>query len=105
MTPKILLSVSLLLITMVIPAFASPVIATSKNALPKEAQQFLQRYEMCRHFAGEFNGDRSERDAELNREMNKLRCGSMDQDEKVFRKKYAYNKKVMAALIQLDAPY
>lgn len=105
MPAKILLSVSLLLSTMSISAFVSPVIAASKSALPKEAQQFLNRYELCGHFASEFNGDRSERDAELNREMEKLRCGSMDQEEKAFRKKYAHNKKVMAALIQLDAPY
>ncbi|RYY80581.1 MAG: hypothetical protein EOO69_01405 [Moraxellaceae bacterium] len=90
---------------MVIPAFTTPALAASKNALPKEDQQFLKRYELCDHFAGEFNGDRSERDAELNREMAKLRCGSIDQEEKAFRKKYAHNKKVMATLIQLDAPY
>ena len=99
------MSVSLLLSALVIPAFASPVLAASKSALPKEAQQFLNRYELCGHFAGEFNGDLSERDAELNREMEKLRCGSLDQEEKAFRQKYAHNKKVMAALIQLDAPY
>ncbi|XID74492.1 hypothetical protein ACF3NA_08125 [Alkanindiges sp. WGS2144] len=86
-------------------ALASPTTQPQKNALPKDAQVFLQRYEMCWHFAGELNGDGSKRDHELNREMAKLRCHTIERDEQNFRKKYASNKEVMAALIAIDAPY
>ena len=85
-------------------AVAAP--ASAKNQpLPKSANAFIQRYSACYHYAGEFNGDGSTRDAQLNRQMAKLRCDTIEKDTQQFRKKYAGNKKVMAALIQLDAPY
>lgn len=90
-------------------AVQSVVIAASapskSQVLPKSANAFIQRYSACYHYAGEFNGDGSTRDAQLNRQMAKLRCDTIEKDTQQFRKKYAANKKVMAALIQLDAPY
>ena len=80
--------------------------AAAKNQpLPKSVNVFIQRYSTCYHYAGEFNGDRSIRDAQLNRQMAKLRCDTIEKDMQQFRKKHATNKKIMAALIQLDAPY
>lgn len=85
-------------------AIAAP--ASAKNQpLPKSVNAFIQRYSACYHYAGEFNGDGSTRDAKLNRQMAKLRCDTIEKDTQQFHKKYAGNKKVMAALIQLDVPY
>ena len=75
------------------------------QSMPKSVNVFIQRYSACYHYAGEFNGDGSARDAQLNRQMAKLRCDTIEKDTQQFRKKHAANKKIMAALIQLDAPY
>ena len=103
-TIKYAVSVLATLIAVQSVAIAAP--APSKSqVLPKSANAFIQRYSACYHYAGEFNGDGSARDAQLNRQMAKLRCDTIEKDTQQFRKKYAGNKKVMAALIQLDVPY
>lgn len=42
---------------------------------PKLTSDVIERAESCLHFAGEFGGDQSERDQEINREMTRLDCG------------------------------
>jgi hypothetical protein len=42
---------------------------------PKSTAEVIERAESCLHLAGEFGGDQSERDQEINREMNRLDCG------------------------------
>lgn len=42
---------------------------------PKPTSDVIERAESCLHFAGEFGGDQSERDQEINREMKRLDCG------------------------------
>ena len=82
-------------------AIAAP--ASAKNQpLPKSVNAFIERYSACYHYAGEINGDGSTRDAQLNRQMAKLRCDTIEKDTQQFRKKYAGNKKVMAAFAQVD---
>ena len=82
-------------------AIAAP--APSKNQpLPKSVDAFMERYSACYHYAGEFNGDGSARDAQVNRQMAQLRCDTIEKDTSAFRKKYATNKKVMAAFAQVD---
>lgn len=82
-------------------AIATP--ASSKNQpLPKSVNAFMERYSACYHYAGEFNGDGSARDAQLNRQMAKLRCDNIEKDTSAFRKKYATNKKVMAEFAKVD---
>ena len=82
-------------------AIAAP--APSKSqVLPKSANAFIQRYSACYHYAGEFNGDGSIRDTQLNRQMAKLRCDIIEKDTQQFRKKYAANEKIMAAFAQVD---
>ncbi len=42
--------------------------------MPKDILAFLPRFSDCLHFAGEFGGDRSERDKEINKTMRQLKC-------------------------------
>lgn len=67
-------------------------------SLPDEARLVAQRLASCTHFAGEFNGDRSERDSEVTATMGELRCDTIDQDVSAIRKKYHGNQAVQEAL-------
>ena len=100
-TIKYALAVLVTLIAVQNVAVAAP--ASAKNQpLPKSANAFIQRYSACYHYAGEFNGDGSIRDTQLNRQMAKLRCDIIEKDTQQFRKKYAANEKIMAAFAQVD---
>jgi hypothetical protein len=67
--------------------------------LPGDARQVAERLASCSHFAGEFNGDRSDRDKEVASTMTELRCDTIDQDASVIRQKYAGNQAVLEALV------
>lgn len=82
-------------------AIAAP-LSSKTQPLPKPVNVFIERYGSCYHYAGEFSGDGSARDAQLNRQMAKLRCETIERDTKAFRKKYATNKKVMTAFAKVD---
>jgi hypothetical protein len=66
--------------------------------LPKDARLVAERLASCSHFAGEFNGDRSERDKEVAATMDDLRCETIDQDASAIRQKYDDNLAVQEAL-------
>ena len=89
----------LIIITLFVAACAheSP-LATRFPGLPRDAAKVADRIAMCQHFGGEINGDGSERDKEVFRAMTSLRCGTIDHDESVIRRKYAGNPQVLAAL-------
>jgi hypothetical protein len=55
---------------------------------PKDINDFIGWRDDCNHFAGEFNGDQSNRDQELGQTMSELRCDKLDAAEKKLRKKY-----------------
>lgn len=97
--------ITMMVVSSVSTSAVADSISANQQALPKDARVFLQRYEACGHFSGEFNGDGSARDRELKHQMERLGCDTIKQDEKKFRKKYNHNKKVMAAIIAIDAPY
>lgn len=67
--------------------------------LPADARQVVERLAGCSHFAGEFNGDRSQRDKDVSAAEVELRCETIDQDEAAIRKRYAGNKSVQDALV------
>ena len=54
---------------------------------PKTASEAIERVESCSHFAGEFNGDGSERDQEINRQLTRLDCGKAVRRLKVFKER------------------
>jgi hypothetical protein len=66
--------------------------------LPKDARLVAERLASCSHFAGEFSGDRSERDKEVATTMGELRCETIDQDVSAIRQKYSDNRAVQEAL-------
>ncbi len=57
---------------------------------PKDIYEFTGRRDDCNHFAGEFSGMPSdrERDQAIDKTMTKLRCKSVEADEKKLRRKY-----------------
>jgi len=66
--------------------------------LPKDVAAFVDRRMACNHFAGEFNGDRSQRDRDVTRTMNELRCGVLDRDEARLQRRHAKLPQVLKAL-------
>jgi len=66
--------------------------------LPKDVAAFVERRMACNHFAGEFNGDRSQRDRDVTRTMNVLRCGALERDEARLQGRYAKLPQVLKAL-------
>jgi hypothetical protein len=72
--------------------------APAAPPLPADAAALIERVESCHHFAGEFNGDRSERDREVNATMTELRCDTVEADAGAMRTKYADAAAVLDAL-------
>ena len=66
--------------------------------LPKDVAAFIDRRTACNHFAGEFNGDRSQRDRDVTRTMNELRCGALERDEARLQRRHAKLPQVLKAL-------
>ncbi|MHA6494409.1 hypothetical protein ACX0MV_14315 [Pseudomonas borbori] len=58
--------------------------------------------ESCFHFAGEFNGDQSERDKEVAAAMAELRCETIESEAAAIRQKYPENPAVIEALDRAD---
>lgn len=79
---------------------ACPLNASETNQ--NEIKPLIERIEGCNHFAGEFNGDNSDRDKEVNAEMDKLKCGDVDKDLAIAKEKYKNNSDVLKALEQAD---
>jgi hypothetical protein len=65
------------------------------QVLPDDAAAVADRYKTCQHFAGEFNGDGSLRDKEINVTMKTLKCDKVENDAQAIRKRYAKNKKIL----------
>jgi hypothetical protein len=61
---------------------------------PADVSAFIKRRMTCNHWAGE-QGDDDARNAEIGREMTKLRCGALDRDEKLLRARYSHDPKVL----------
>jgi len=80
----------------------TPLLETEFPALPDDASTLADRLASCVHFAGEFNGDRSERDKEVAAAMADLRCDAIDADVAVIRNKYPGNTQVLEALKSAD---
>ena len=68
--------------------------------LPKSVTAFVERRQACNHFAGEFNGDRSQRDRDVTRTMKALRCGVLARDEAKLARRYAKDPQARKALTE-----
>ena len=69
------------------------------GALPRDVAAFIDRRTSCNHFAGEFNGDRSARDREVNQAMRELRCGTLERDEARLLRRHTDRPAATRALI------
>ena len=72
--------------------------ASTPPPIPDDAQRVVERMTACAHFAGEINGDRSERDKEVMATMTGLQCHTLERDVSAIRKKYAGTPAVLEAL-------
>jgi hypothetical protein len=66
--------------------------------LPGDARQVAERLASCSHFAGEINGDGSDRDKEVYAAMTELRCDTIEKDVSLIHHKYSGNRAVQEAL-------
>lgn len=70
--------------------------------LPPDAAAVIERVAACNHFAGEFNGDRSERDREVAASIERLRCATIEDEAAAVRDLYGDRPDVMEALDLAD---
>jgi hypothetical protein len=68
------------------------------HRVPREVRRMVERFEACVHFAGEFSGDGSERDREVNATMKNLRCDKVEKDAAALRRKYVRHPDALKAL-------
>jgi hypothetical protein len=73
-------------------------LVTGFPGLPSDARQVAERLGSCSHFAGEINGDGSDRDKEVFSTMAALHCDTVGQDVLAIRQKYTGNQAVQEAL-------
>lgn len=73
-------------------------LVTDFPGLPDDARRVAERLASCTHFAGEINGDKSERDTEVFAAMTALGCDTIDGDASAIRQKYVRNPLVRDAL-------
>lgn len=75
-------------------ATAEPAAATAPAATPASSDAaalaaYFSKAELCVHFGGEFNGDLSERDREVNTAMADAGCDTLDAETATMRARYA----------------
>ncbi|UXY16257.1 hypothetical protein N8I74_04350 [Chitiniphilus purpureus] len=68
-----------------------------RRSLPRDAAALLDRGVNCNHFAGEFNGDRSARDQEINQVLTELRCDQVEREVAAIKRKYRADPAVLKA--------
>lgn len=97
-----ILAVFLMVLPIGVMAMAQTDVPKHAERLPREVREFLERHESCVHFAGEFNGDGSARDREVNAAMTELRCDEVEQDAAALRRTYARHPRALKALDAVD---
>ncbi|MEO6365454.1 MAG: hypothetical protein ABIO38_05290, partial [Luteimonas sp.] len=80
----------------------TPLVESKAPTLPDDVSTLTDRLASCVHFAGEFNGDRSERDKEVAAAMADLRCDTADADVAAIRNRYSGDSAVLQALNEFD---
>ena len=70
------------------PAAVSPPAAPSSSDAAAFAA-YMEKAELCVHFGGEFNGDQSERDREVNKAMDDAGCETLEAETATMRARYA----------------
>ncbi len=95
-------SIGLLLAALFIRTASALPASIVEATRPTPVAKFFGRSEGCMHFAGEFNGDRSARDAGIHRRMDELRCNALPHDLQQLRQRYRTDARVNARLEAFD---
>lgn len=93
---------ALLFAALVIQAASTLPASAGETDWPRPVTKFIERSENCLHFAGEFGGDGSARDVEVNRRMDELRCNALPHDLKTLHKRYRNDPRVSERLGAFD---
>ena len=66
--------------------------------LPKDAREVAERSLACQHFWGEANGTGDERDREVAKTLQELKCDRVEQDLMLVRSKYSKDQRILTIL-------
>lgn len=67
--------------------------------MPREVSAAIERADLCMHFAGEINGDGSDRDKEVYEALRRYRCESIAATIGKLKRKYRKNPLVSQRLV------
>lgn len=82
------------------PAVALDRLVDGFPDLPEDARDVAERSVACRHFSGEFDGTGDERDRELTRQMNRLRCDTVERDLERIHSRYREDERITRILAE-----
>ena len=78
-------------------------VAGSASApLPDAVRKVVDRAELCEHFAGEFNGDRSRRDREINAILTRNRCDRIPSEIQALKARHKGNAAILRSLQRFE---
>ena len=81
-----------------VPGRAERVTSSASAALPDTVRKLIERAELCEHFAGEFNGDRSRRDREINAILTKNKCDRIPSEIQSLKAKHKGDAEIVRSL-------
>ena len=92
---KVLLLLAAINTLMPSNSWAETGLVTDYPELPADARKVVERSAACTHFADEIAGNGSERDRQVNRQIKKLHCNSLEKDANRIRQKYKSRPEVL----------
>jgi hypothetical protein len=92
------------------PAFAAEEtqdeeMARLARGMPRDVADYIPRMVACLHWGGEISGDNSERDRQVQAEMDKLDCRGVEPARDALLVRYKSNKAVMERLKHVHDNY
>lgn len=72
---------------------------------PNDIKALLTRAIGCQHFGGEIGGDGSERDQQVNAQMEKMSCDTVARDVSSLKKTYRTDSNVLKAIKETYQAY
>ena len=72
--------------------------ASEDAALPNDVSRAVKRADICHHLAGEFGGDNSDRDKEVNAALKRNRCLGVNAELQRLAVKYKDQARVLARI-------
>ena len=88
----------------VLAALMVSLVPAVNAADPRDVADYVNRRLGCNHWADE-DGYDAERRAQIGRAVAKLRCGSLDLDERALRYRYRHNPEVLRQIEKRRVSY